>query len=175
MLNSRKSLDIILSEIEEQVKKDLDYDEKRNKIGELHQSVPEPLKRRLTKILPPEIFAGDEAFEEDKTKMKVVEPDLEAEIRNQLPRLNEILDEQDISANVDGALNLMQQAYKEIELTIDDQEGQRERLRQAKKVNWIADYVRKLRRHRVQWDSKIYRDNPQNWQKKSMIENGKVD
>lgn len=173
MLNSRKSLDLILSEIERQVKEDLDFDEKRNKISELHQSVPEDLKKRLSKILPTDIFAGDEAFEEDKTKMKVVEPDLQEEIKKHIPHLNDILEERDVS--VDGALSLMQQAYTEIDLTIDDPQGQRERLRNAKTVNWIADYVRKLRRHRVQWDSKLYRDNPQNWQKKSMIENGKMD
>lgn len=174
MSKSRTNLEEILSEIVDQVKKDLDFDDKRSKITELHQSVPESLKKRLVKVLPDYFFDGDESFEVDNTKMKIIPPDLNAEIDNRMPNLNDILEERDVS--VDGVLNLMQQAYQEVHLKcLDDDEQERKQSRRwnEKKVNWIADYVKKLKRHRVQWDSKLYRDNPKNWQKKSMIENGR--
>lgn len=170
MLNSRKSLDIILSEIETKVKKDLDFNEKRSAIKELHQSVPERLKTRLLKILPAETFIGDEEFEEDKTKMKTIEPDLQKEIQKRLPTTDNILEERDVS--VDEALDLMQKAYQEVKLSNSGFEDGPRRSNE-KKLNWIADYVRKLKRHRVHWNSKLYRENPKNWQKKSLIENGK--
>lgn len=171
MLNSRKSIDKILSSIEKDVIQDLDYDKKRSNISELHQSVPEPLKQRLLKLLPVELFSGDDTFEEDKTKMKTIEPDLQAEIQRRLPTLDNILEERDVS--VDGVLDLMSRAYKEVKLRSDDGQVAGGRY-QEKKVNWIANYVKKLRRHRVQWNSKLYRDNANNWHKKSMIENGKM-
>lgn len=137
--------------------------------SELHQSVPEALKKRLLKILPENFFDGDNVFEEDKTKMKVVLPDINAEIEKRMPTLDLILEERDFP--VDGVLDLMQEAYQDVQLKKDvDLTHNRW---EAKKVNWIAEYSKKkLRRHRVQWNSKLYRDNPKNWQNKSMIENG---
>lgn len=173
MLNSRKSLEIILSEIEKEVEKDLDFNKKRSNITELHQSVPESLKTRLLKILPAEIFLGDETFEEDKTKMKTIEPDLQKEIQKHLPTTDDILEERDVS--VDEALDLMQKAYQEVKLSnadLDNGHPVRRRMNE-KKLNWISDYVKKLKRHRVHWNSKLYRENPKNWQKKSLIENGR--
>lgn len=169
MLHSRKSLDIILGDIEAKVKHDLDFNEQRSSIAELHQSVPESLKQRLLQLLPADLFAGDDTFEEDRTKMKTIEPDLQAEIARRLPTLDDILEERDVS--VDGVLDLMSRAYQGVKLRSEkSQVGGRHN---EKKVNWIADYVKKLRRHRVQWNSKLYRDNAANWHKKSMIENGK--
>lgn len=160
----------LLREIETQVKRDLDFNKKRSSIVQLHQSVPESLKQRLVKLLPPQLFSGDETFEEDQTKTKAVEPDLQAEINQRMPTLDNILEERDVS--VDGALELMSLAYKSVNLKSGDSEPPHSRYN-AKKVNWIADYVKKLRRHRIQWDSKLYRDDaPKNWHKKSMIDNG---
>lgn len=170
MLHSQKSIEKILSDIERDVKQDLDYNTKRSSIWELHQSAPESLKQRLVKILPLELFLGDESFEEDATKMKTIEPDLQAEIEKRMPTLDNILEERDI--DVDSAFELMSRAYQEVRLRSEESGSESHQRFREKKVNWIAEYVKKLRRHRVQWDSKLYRDAAKNWHKKSMIENG---
>lgn len=173
MLHSRKSLDIILADIEHQVKHDLDISERRTAAtSELHQCVPEKLKQRLVKLLPQTLFDGDDVFEEDKTKMKTIEPDLQAEIKRHLPHLNDILDEKDVS--VDCALELMSRGYKEMRLRSDNTTTTSRHRFKERQVNWIAAYAQKLKRHRVQWNSKLYRDNAaKNWANKSMIENSK--
>lgn len=177
MLHSLKSIEEILCEIEEQVKTELNFDLKRSRIQELHQSVPEKLKQRLAKlkVLAPETFADDYTFEVDTVNMKVVEPDMEAEIEKRMPTLDAVLEERDIS--VDSVLELMSRAYKDVHLKCDAEEDWdlHPRHRQ-KKVNWIAEYIGKLRRHRVQWPSKIYKNDnsSKNWHKKSMIENGVI-
>lgn len=168
-----KSLTELFSEIELEVERELDFNVKRSNIWELHQSLPDSLKRRVAHLLPTELFEGDECFEVDPTKAKHIEPDLQAEIERRLPTLDNILEERDVS--VDGALELMSRAYKEVKLRSQDSGESHLRFKEAKKVNWIAGYVKKLRRHRIQWDSKLYRDNAaKDWHRKSMIENGEL-
>lgn len=156
--------------IENRVKDEFDFNRKRDNIRELHQSVPERLKKRLLKILPAEIFQGDEVFEEDDVKMKSIERNILEEIKQRYPKVDDIIQERSIE--VDSLFELMQEDYEDVKLkSVDNGKLIGGRNRDVK-LNWIAEYTKKLSRHR-EWNSKIYRE-PKNWQKKTLIDNGET-
>lgn len=165
MATASQILENIKFKIETKVKKN------SNKIyqaAELHACVPDRLRERVEKILTRNIFEGDDVFEEDTTKMRIIAPNLDREILKNLPNLNDILEERDISA--DKALDLMQFKYRELKLAADERVATRKV--NEKQLSWLAEYVRERRGHRVIWKSKMYRDaDPKRWHQQSMIQN----
>lgn len=168
MLKSRKSIENIITQIEKDAKIAVGHNPKESRVKDLHQCVPEPLKRRLERILPEEFMDFLDPFEIDETQLKEEERNLGKEIAELMPTLDDVLEERDIPLN--EMMLLLEADHKKLDLDIEQTPKTR---REQKQVNWIADYyLQQLKSHRVKWKSKLYQDNPKKWFDKPLIENG---
>lgn len=118
--------------------------------------IPPELYDRISKIYPL-TFPKDEPFEEDK-KMSFREllEDLDEEM---LKSFASDVNEESFAAAIENY-----QKAKSIDLKIEDRLPERPDFFHQD-INWIADYTKKLKKERIIWQTKLFKDNKEIYEK----------
>lgn len=131
------------------VKKSLNRQHKIKKPADLSQCLPPNLHNRVAKIV--HVPCGkDDTFEEQK---KLTFKDLLMELD---PNLVKKLDTGVTEENFAELIEQYQQ-HKDVEVYIEPRIPER-KLNQLD-VNWIADYTKKMKKERIVWQTKLFKDN----------------
>lgn len=121
---------------------------KNNCSLDMSQSLPPKLYDRVAKIMPL-TFQRNDSFEEKKILnfkelLKEVHPELLEKLGNEL---NE--------ENFADAIEQYQKA-KTVNLNIEPRVPERKFFQQN--INWAADYIKKLKKERIVWQTKVFKD-----------------
>lgn len=128
---------------------------KINKPVDLSQCLPADLHDRVSKIIS--LPCGKEdPFEERK---KLTFKDLLSELDPNLAR------KMDAGVTEDNFADIVEkyQQMKTVNVTIEPRMP--ERKLQQLDINWIADYIKKMKKERIVWQTKLFKDNKEIYEK----------
>lgn len=123
--------------------------QKIKKPVDLSQCLPDDLYDRVAKIIPLP-FVKHDSFEERK---KIQFKDLLMELDPTLAmKLDEGLSEDEIAEMIEKY-----EQNRPVEINIEPRIPERKLHQQN--INWIADYVKKMKKERIVWQTKLFKDN----------------
>jgi hypothetical protein len=128
---------------------------KKKKSVDFSQSLPPDLYDRIAKIFALSFTKHDPFEEKKKFSFKELLQDLDPEL---LKKLGDDVNEENFAEAIDNY-----QKNKEVDLNIEERTPERKLYEQN--VNWEAEYIKKVRKERIIWQTKLFKENKEIYEK----------